>query len=214
MSELYTPSDAQAPAHRVDFPLAHVPHRVTVMDRDWLEAGFGLTRLDRKAERALVAAHERFLASGGAGGEWTMLSINESPDGSPNLPLCVYTGAHAWEGEQLVLRMKELAPGASLADSSLAYSDFSASVCVDVSFRGATLDKSAAIDAVFDGSDFRGASLLGVDFSRSSLRRCKFAGAKLRGADFEQADLTGADFAGTDVSGARFSGAILDRIKR
>jgi uncharacterized protein YjbI with pentapeptide repeats len=185
-----------------------------VMSRDWLEEGFGLTRLDRKAERALVAAHERFLASGGEGGEWTMLSINESPDDSPNLPMCVYTGVVAEEGEQLVLRMKELAPGASLADANLACADFSLGVCVDVVFRGARLDKSAAIDAVFDGSDFRGASLRGVDFSRSSMKRCKFSGVMLRGADFEQADLTGADFTGADVSGARFPGAILDGIKR
>ena len=116
------------------------------------------------------------------------------------------------EGE-LVLRLKRVAEGASLADTNISSSDLSGAICEGVVFRGAQLDGGIAIESFFDGANFEGASLRNVDFSRSSLRGCKFKGAQLSGADFENTDLTGADLTGVDLSDAHFPGAILDDVR-
>ncbi len=154
----------------------------------------------------LLAAHAEFLAAGGGGGSWELLSV-------AGLPLCIYRGG-AEAGTQLVLRHKQLAAGTSLRDRNLASSDLSGSACDGADFRGAKLDGSAAIDGFFAGADFSRASLRGVDFSGSDLRGCNFSDADLTEADFEHTDCTEADFTGANVERARFPGAILEGIVR
>ena len=115
---------------------------------------------------------------------------------------------------QLVLRLKRLHPGASLAGTDLSCADLSCAVAEGGNFHDAVLDRSIAVNAFFDGADFGGASLANVDFTRSSLRGCSFRGAVLRDTDFQDTDLTGADFTGADVENARFPGALLDDVRR
>ncbi|MDP1828919.1 MAG: pentapeptide repeat-containing protein [Archangium sp.] len=206
-TQLATPGDAVVPADRLDFPLCQVPRGETAMNHELIRS---LTKnaaaLEGAALAEAVAAHELFVKSGGAGGDWQTLE-------AAGMPLCMYDGA-ADEGTQLVMRLKRLGPGASLEGKNLSSADFSGCTCEGARFGKAQLDGSVAIDSFFDGADFSGASLQKVDFSRASLKGCSFRGANLRGADFENADLTGADFTGAVLVGSRFPGAILEGVKR
>ncbi|MGC4119845.1 MAG: pentapeptide repeat-containing protein [Myxococcales bacterium] len=202
------PADAILPAALVDFPLAGVPRGERSMDPQLVLRMAGAAQpLQGAALEEAARAHAEFLGSGGRDGDWELLSVS-------GMPLCVYTGAKAERGTQLVLRLKKVAEGASLAGKDLAHSDLSGSLCKGVAFAGARLDRSVAIDAFFDEADFSNASLRQVDFSGSSLKGCRFQDADLRGADFEHTDCTGADFTGARLEGARFPGAILERVRR
>ncbi len=199
------PADALVPAERIDFALSHVPRGERSMDPNLVQSlAFAGEALQGAALEEAARAHAEFLESGGRGGDWQLLSVS-------GMPLCIYTGAKGEEGAQLVLRPKRVAEGASLAGRDLAHADLSGSLCRGVVFAGAKLDRSVAIDALFDGADFGGASLRSIDFSGSSLRGCRF---DLRGADFEHTDCTGADFTGARLEGARFPGSILEGIRR
>lgn len=202
------PADARARPGLSDFPMAQVPRGERSMNPE-LIAGLAASSepLAGAGLAAAVAAHREFLASGGRGGAWQLLSVS-------GMPLCIYTGARGASGEQLVLRHKTIAAGSELGGQELAHADLSGSVCRGVRFAGATISDCAAIDAFFDDADFSQAVLRGTDFSGSSLQRCSFRGADLRGADFEHTDCTGADFTGAKLEGARFPGAILEGVRR
>ncbi len=154
----------------------------------------------------LIARHGEFLASGGGGGGWELLSAS-------GLPLCVYLGA-ATEGAQLKLTYFHVARGAQMRGRNLSWADLSAFLAEGVDFSGTTLDGSVAVDSFFAGADFSHCSLRGVDFSGADLAGARFVGADLTGADFEQADCTGADFTGANIEHARFPGAVLDNVVR
>lgn len=202
------PADARVPAHLVDFPLASVPRGERSMDPNLVQSlASAAEALQGAALEEAAKAHAEFLESGGRDGDWELLSVS-------GMPLCVYTGAKGESGAQLVLRLKKVAEGASLAGKDLAHADLSGSLCKGVVFAKARIDRSVAIDAFFDGADFSGASLRKIDFSGSSLKGCRFQDADLRGADFEHTDCTGADFTGAKLEGARFPGAILEGIRR
>jgi hypothetical protein len=154
----------------------------------------------------IVAAHQRFLESGGAGGSFHMFDVS-------GLPLCVYTGAEATDGEQAVFRLQN-AESADLHASRLEYADLSGAFAPNADFSGAELSHSVAIDSVFRGANFAGARLANVDFSGADLRGASFKGADLSGADFECCNLSGADFTGAQLDGSRFPGATLDDVVR
>ncbi len=148
-----------------------------------------------------LSAHERFLASGGAGGFWQSLSVS-------GLPMCIYQGAAATGGEQAVARLKNLS-GLDASGANLEYADLSGTYAIGLNLSGAKLVGSIAVDSIFDGANFEGATLAGVDFSGARLVGANFRDADLTGADFECCDLTGADFTGAKLHNSRFPGAIL-----
>lgn len=152
-----------------------------------------------------LAAHKKFLASGGSGGRWELFSVS-------GLPMCIYRGARATEGTQLVLRLKSI-KGRSAKGTEISYADVSGACCDGVDFSGADLSHSVLTDSFFTDATFQGAKLQGADFSGARLHRANFQGADLRGADFEAADLTGADFRKAVLTGAKFPGAILTDAK-
>lgn len=161
-----------------------------------------------------LAEHAAFLAAGGGGGTWELLSV-------AGLPMCIYRGGapggargDGSAGTQLVLRHTQIAAGTALHGRALASADLSGCAAEGVDFGGSTLDGSVAVDGFFAGADFSRCSLRGVDFSGSDLRGARFVDADLTDADFEQADCTGADFSGANVEHARFPGALLDGVIR
>jgi len=176
------------------------------MDLDLVEklarAGAAMKEAAWKEE---LDAHAKFLASGGAGGKWTLLSVS-------GLPMCIYQGATATAGKQLVLRLKSI-KGRSAKGKNLAYADLSGAYCKDADFSGADLSHSVLTDSIFAGATFQGAKLHDADLSGARLQNANFQGADLTGADFEATDLTGADFRQAILTGAKFPGAILKDTK-
>ncbi|MCA9658189.1 MAG: pentapeptide repeat-containing protein [Myxococcales bacterium] len=160
--------------------------------------------VDAQEWAAICAGHAAFLASGGAGGSWTPLSAS-------GLPLCIYQGGEATEGEQAAFRLKNL-DGRDASGVDLSWADLSGASFTGAKFTGASLAHSMAIDALMDGCDFTGANLTGADLSGTTLRGACFRGADLTDVDMEAADLTGADFTGATLTGARFPGAVLDEV--
>ena len=158
-----------------------------------------------KEWKALLSGHKEFLGSGGDGGYFELLQV-------AGLPLCIYQGATATKGKQLVLRLKN-AKGQSAKKANLSYADLSGSYCEGVDFSGADLSHSILTDAIFVNANFSGAKLEGTDFSGSKLHGANFQKAELEGTDFEGADLTGADLSKTDTSKAKFPGAIVKDVK-
>ena len=150
--------------------------------------------------------HARFLASGGRGGNWMPMSAS-------GLPLCLYRGVTASEGEQAVFRLKKIA-GIDASGADLSWSDISGARAEGINFSGADLSRVMAIDSIMDGCDFSGADLSGGDFSGTSFKGASFKGANLTGADMEATDLTGADFTGATLTGSRFPGAVLKDVTR
>lgn len=185
-----------------DFPLSHESSS-RGMDLDMV-AQLGATGdpIGDEDWSRLVEEHVNFLETGGAGGHWQTLSVS-------GLPLCIYQGAEGAEGEQLVLRLKNVA-GKSARESMLEFADLSGTYAPEIDLAGSRLSGSVAIDSIFDRANFEGARLRGVDFSGARLRSVNFRGADLTEADFECCDLTGADFTGATLEGSRFPGAILD----
>ena len=205
---LPTPADAILSPWLVGFQLAEVPRGERMMDAQMIEnlASAGPALAGAELEAAL-AAHKQFLEAGNREGNWQLLSVS-------GLPLCIYQADGEKLGEQLVLRMKQIAEGESVRGKDVGFADLSGCICRGVDFREAKLDGCAAVDSYFDRSHFDGASLRLTDFSGSSLKGCSFVGADLRGSDFEHTDLTGADFTDANITGARFPGAVLDGVRR
>lgn len=201
------PTDAVVPPQLVDFRFALRPRRDSDIDhlgtRSLLSSTAGLA--SDALEQAL-AAHRAFLESGGRDGNWSRFSAD-------GMALCVYDAKGA-DGQQLVLRMKKLAPGAVLTQRDLSFADLSTSICSEARFTKAKLERSVALGAVFDNADFSGSCLREIDFTGSSLRGASFRDADLRGADFENCDCSGADFRGARLDGSSFQGAILDGVQR
>lgn len=205
---LPTPPDAILSPWLVGFQLAEVPRGERMMDAQMIEnlASAGPSLAGAELEAAL-AAHKQFLDAGNREGNWQLLSVS-------GLPLCIYQADGEKVGQQLVLRMKQIAEGESARGKDVGFADLSGCICRGVDFREAKLDGCAAVDSYFDRSHFDGASLRLTDFSGSSLKGCSFVGADLRGSDFEHTDLTGANFTNANITGARFPGAILDGVCR
>lgn len=206
--KLTLPEDAVVKPWLQAFPLSETPRKERQMDAPMIERLASLsTALTGKELATALAQHRQFLDANNRHGTWQLLSVS-------GLPLCIYQSSGDSQGQQLVLRMKQLRPDESLRGQDLAHADLSGSICRGVDFQGANLRGSAAVDAFFDGANFAGAMLEGIDFSGSSLRGCSFVGANLHEADFEHTDLTGADFTDAVLSKARFPGAVLDGAKR
>ncbi len=199
-----TPEGRESYQRAQRFPSCNVPSSRS-MDRAMIESLAQSTPpLDKKAWKALVEEHRRFLQNGGAGGSWQLLSVS-------GLPLNMYVGAQASEGTQAVLRLKNIA-GTQAKKADLSYADLSGCYAKEANFTQADLTRSVATDAIFDGALFEGAKLQYTDFSGSRLGGANFRHADLTGADFECADLTGADFSGAILEGSRFPGATLNGV--
>ena len=153
----------------------------------------------------MLKAHQLFLQSGGAGGSWTPLSVS-------GLPLCMYQGGAATDGEQAVFRLKRI-EGIDASGVNLSTCDMSGARAENINFSGTNLSHSMIIDSIMDGCNFDGANLEGIDFSGTSLKGASFVGANLEGADMEATDLTGADLTGANLEGSRFPGAIVTDVK-
>lgn len=197
-----TDEHAASTALAAKFPLANQPSERSMdlaMIEDLASSG---SPLSDDAWTQLLGQHELFLESGGAGGSWQSLS-------AAGLPLCIYQGATGPEGEQLVVRLKNIA-GKSAATRSLEFADLSGAYAAELDLSGARISGAIAIDSIFDGANFEGAVLKSVDFSGARLKGANFRNADLTGADFECCDLTGADFTGATLDGSRFPGAILE----
>ncbi len=161
--------------------------------------------MTKKAWETACNAHKEFLASGGKGGSWQLLSVS-------GLPLCIYQGAKNTKGTQLVLRLKSI-KGCNAQKADLSYADISGAFCEGVDFSGASFVGSVMTDSIFSNANFSGANLKNADFSGSRLVGANFQKADLTGADFEATDLTGADFTGAILKDAKFPGAVLDKVK-
>jgi uncharacterized protein YjbI with pentapeptide repeats len=206
--QLPTPADAVQKPWLQDFPLSDMPRKKREMDAPMIEQlASTSTALTGAALASAISLHQQFLKANNRDGSWQLLSVS-------GLPLCIYQSSGDSQGQQLVLRLKQLRPDESLRGQDLARTDLSGSICRGVDFQGANLSGSAAVDAFFDGASFADAALVGIDFSGSSLRGCSFVGANLAEADFEHTDLTGADFTDANLTNARFPGAILDGVIR
>jgi uncharacterized protein YjbI with pentapeptide repeats len=206
--QLPTPADALQKPWLQDFPLSETPRKKREMDAPMIERLASMSAALTGPELAsAISLHQQFLNANNRYGSWQLLSVS-------GLPMCIYQSSGDNQGQQLVLRLKQLRPDESLRGRDLARADLSGSICRGVDFQGANLSGSAAVDAFFDGASFARANLEGIDFSGSSLRGCSFVGANLREADFEHTDLTGADFTDATLTKARFPGAILDGVTR
>jgi uncharacterized protein YjbI with pentapeptide repeats len=72
---------------------------------------------------------------------------------------------------------------------------------------GARLAGADLSEAIFTGTDLRGASAPGMNLLNASLIGAKLGGANLSKCNFLEVDVTGVDFSGTDLTSAVFLGA-------
>ncbi|TDC89586.1 pentapeptide repeat-containing protein [Actinomadura sp. 7K507] len=133
----------------------------------------------------IVAGHGRWLASGGGGGSWQVLTVGA-------LPLAVYRGPSGTDGEQAELRNRRFETGTDLRGLNLACADLTALVGESIDLRGADLRDATVTDSQLRGARLSGADLRGTDFSRADLSGADLTGAKLAGTDFQGTDLTDA----------------------
>jgi uncharacterized protein YjbI with pentapeptide repeats len=157
--------------------------------------------------RNIVMEHHLFLASGGMGGSWRMLSVTGTVIG-------VYASRISdTQGRQAHLDMKNLSL-LGLQEVDLPFSSWVGAFARYQDFSDADLHSSIFCDAFLANCIFADANLEKVDFSRAHLRKVSFMNANLKNADFENCDLTGADFRGAILDGAIFKGAILEGVWR
>jgi uncharacterized protein YjbI with pentapeptide repeats len=161
--------------------------------------------------QAVLAAHQEFIHSGGAGGRWETVVTDDNPDSG--VVFGVYLDAKATAGEQADLGHQRL-EGLDLKGVALPYADLTGCVCMHQDLTGADLRGSLCIDADLTGTNFAKARLARTDFSRSELAGCNFRGADLTNADFENANLTGADLRGAKLASTRFTNAVMERVLR
>lgn len=152
-----------------------------------------------------LTAHAQFLAAGGVGGKWSIITVQGRTIG-------IYQSAHRSDGQQALLDGQRLERSIDLQGLYLPYSSWCGAYLKGLDWSDADLTGSLLIDAQLAGAIFAEANLENVDFSRSNLKGASFINANLAGADFEGCDLTGADFRGAVLTGSRFKGAILHQI--
>ena len=153
---------------------------------------------------ALVAEHERWLASaaGGrqlelVGGSFGALDLSGRDLSDAWLWDCDFTGAQL-RGTWL-LRTRLLGcrlDGADLTGARMITCDASESLARGATLTGANLTRA----------EFRGADLAGADLARTYLCRTGFEGADLSGAVLRDADLDGTFFDGARLTGADVRG--------
>ncbi len=156
--------------------------------------------------KSMIIEHKDFISTGGASGKFERLE-------AAGMPMNIYMGS-ASRGEQFNANMKKIGKFADLSGADLTVSDFSGSLCEEVDFSKAKLNKSMFTDGFFNSANFEGAICHGTDFTNSDLRYANFKNADLRNADFEIANCEFADFTGAILDGASFKGANLENIKR
>jgi uncharacterized protein YjbI with pentapeptide repeats len=152
----------------------------------------------------ILAQHQKFLSSGGAGGKWETFYIT-------NLIFGTYRNGltSAVEGKQAKINFYDLAE-IELMGVRLQYADCAGIKAENKSWAESDLEGSLLIDSILPNCDFRHSDLFGADFSRSDMRNCDFRGASLIETDFENCDLSNADFRGAQIDQTtKFKGAIL-----
>jgi uncharacterized protein YjbI with pentapeptide repeats len=165
------------------------------------------SKIMESAEFAVILAnHQKFLESGGAGGHWQTFYIK-------NLIFGVYQGAGTNNekvlNNQAKINFRNLWE-IDLQGIRLQYADCVGILAEDKSWAEADLEGTLFIDSILNNCSFQNADLFACDFSRSEMRNCDFRGASLIQADFENCDLTGADFRGAKIDQTtKFKGAIL-----
>ena len=92
--------------------------------------------------------------------------------------------------------------GVDFSRAVLAKADLSNADLSDAKLDGADLS-----EAIFAGTDLRGASAPGMNLLNASLVGAKLGGANLSKCNFLEVDVRGVDFSGTDLTSAVFLGA-------
>lgn len=160
--------------------------------------------IDQETFLELLARHDEFLATGGAGGHWQTFYLS-------NLIFGVYRNDPGINpgGKQMVLNFYDLS-ALSLQEISLAYANCAGILCQESNWDKADLEGSLFIDSILNNCSFAQADLYAADFSRSEMRACNFRGANCLHTDFENCDLTGSDFRGAKTNAhTSFKGAVL-----
>jgi uncharacterized protein YjbI with pentapeptide repeats len=142
--------------------------------------------------------HQKFLKSGGAGGEWSAMNVN-------GIIIGVYAGPKSSKGKMALLNNRNL-EGLNFHGLELPWANLVGVLAQNFDFQKVNLRHCLVTDAFLSGSSFRNANLEGIDFSRSDLTDCDFSNANLRGADFENCLLVGSTFTGAQLEESRFPG--------
>jgi uncharacterized protein YjbI with pentapeptide repeats len=145
---------------------------------------------------ALLSAHVRFVASGGAGAGWRTALTGS--DLTTALMFAFYGRATDDQAQLSVMRLPSV-PRLELPSANLL-----AVSCVQGALDGANLDGAMLVLADLAGTSLRGATLSRADCTGARMAGCDLRDADLRGTDFERADLTGADLRGARIDGASF----------
>jgi len=153
----------------------------------------------------IIEQHHEFLGSGGAGGQWKSLQIND-------IVIGFYDSEVESTGRQAVFEKMNLT-NVSFKRLEFPFANFCGSFAIENDFSFSNLSYSLFTDATLNNTNFEKANLKSVDFSRSNLKNACFINANLTGADFENCDLRGVDFTGAKLTMARFPGALLDEVK-
>ena len=167
-------------------------------------AEYGLT-LNKDHIIKILEAHHEFLISGGAGGQWKALQVED-------LVIGFYDSSNTGKGEQAIFERTNLTK-TSFNKLALPFANFCGVFARETDFSFSDLSHSLYTDATLEGANFEGANLKKVDFSRSNLKEARFVNANLSGVDFENCDLSNADFTGAKFDTARFPGVNLKGIK-
>ena len=157
----------------------------------------------------VLAAHGRWVASGGKEGERADFSgamLEEIDLAAAELDIARFrranlrranlSGAHLKGAD---LKEAELHT-ANLQNANLIHADFESAFLIDAGLQGADLRQS----------NLHKASLLSADLRHANLKGANLRGAFLQGADLRKANLQNADLQDADLHGAYLQGADLD----
>ena len=168
--------------------------------------------------RAILEAHEKWLASGGNEGEWADLHGTKLPAikiVGVNLQGANLDGADL---QGIVLREAKLQDDfgdhPKIIATSLKGANLRGAVLTESDLRGAILEDADLSETKLEGTDLRGANfynanLRGADLRGAKLQETELAKANLREADLQDTDLTESksfttnQIAGTNVTGAK-----------
>ncbi len=153
----------------------------------------------------MLKVHHDFLATGGAGGEWKALQVND-------MVLGFYDLENECSGKQAIFERMNLTE-VSFHSLEFPFANFCGVFAKETEFGFSNLSYSIFTDSTLEKANFEGARLKNVDFSRSNLKGASFLNADLAGADFENCDLSDADFTGARFETARFPGANIKGVK-
>jgi uncharacterized protein YjbI with pentapeptide repeats len=160
--------------------------------------------LNQNDLQLIMERHHEFLASGGAGGQWKVLQINDITVG-------FYDLLEEVGGQQAIFERMNLSQ-LILEGHEFPFANFCGVFAQGLKAAGANLGHCLFTDSSLEGADFSGANLQHVDFSRSILKGVNFQRANLHRVDFENCDLRGTDFTGARFTTARFPGAYLTNV--